>query len=257
MTPELIAIIILGILTLRQSCAIRSELLAALREASQERTKLRKQIFQLKGSVTERAEQSAGEQQIDDVKQGEQALPCDIVLTRGHGLLSRVIRFFTRSIGERRTKVNHVGIVVKTGAPPGEAIIVEALRKVRRHSLKDSYGAGRTAVAIYRPTNLTEKQSKLIVAAADNYVGHSYGYLKIILHLFDWVFQGPYLFRSLGCMDRYPICSWLVAHSYAKAGKNFGVDPGAASPDDIWDFVTKSRKYTCVRELSPLESCDA
>ena len=41
--------------------------------------------------------------------------PGDIFLTRGPGLLSRLIRFFSRSIGESRTKVNHAGLVVKEG----------------------------------------------------------------------------------------------------------------------------------------------
>ena len=38
-------------------------------------------------------------------------------------------------------------------------------------------------------------------------------------------------------MDRYPICSWLVAHAYGAAGVHFDVPPGAATPDDIWDYV--------------------
>ena len=57
--------------------------------------------------------------------------------------------------------------------------------------------------------------------------------------------------RRLGRLDRYPICSWLVAHSYKKAGKHFGFSARAASPDDIWDFVTDSAHYTCIRELRP------
>ena len=53
-------------------------------------------------------------------------------------------------------------------------------------------------------------------------------------------------------MDRYPICSWLVAHAFAKAGKTFGVPPGMASPDDIWDFVNEEpEKYS---EIMPLGS---
>jgi len=41
--------------------------------------------------------------------------PNDIFLTRGPGLLSRLIRFFSRTIGESRTKVNHAGVVAKEG----------------------------------------------------------------------------------------------------------------------------------------------
>jgi hypothetical protein len=50
-----------------------------------------------------------------------------------------------------------------------------------------------------------------------------------------------------------PVCSWLVAQAYAKAGETFGVPPGAASPDDIWDYVTAHpKKYLMLHPLAPL-----
>ena len=107
-------------------------------------------------------------------------------------------------------------------------------------------------MAIYRPTNLTDEEQTQILMAANSYAGKRYGYLKIFLHFFDWLLVGEYAFRRLGRMDRYPICSWLVAHSYKKAGKHFGVPARAANPDDIWDFVTDSAHYSCIRELRPL-----
>jgi len=60
--------------------------------------------------------------------------PGDIFLTRGCDLISRAIRFFTKSIGEKRTKVNHVGLVVQRGNIK-TAIVVEAQSKVVRHKL--------------------------------------------------------------------------------------------------------------------------
>jgi len=61
--------------------------------------------------------------------------PGDIFFTRGPGLFSRAIRFFTRSIGEKRSKVNHVGVVVEEGGiqtavvdQGQEAPVVEAVR---------------------------------------------------------------------------------------------------------------------------------
>jgi hypothetical protein len=91
------------------------------------------------------------------------------------------------------------------------------------------------------------------VAAAERYVGRRYGYLKMLAHLLDWLFLGVYLFRRIASMDRYPICSWVVAHAYGKTGRHFGVAPGAASPDDIWDYVVAHpQEYRCVRALAPL-----
>ncbi len=180
--------------------------------------------------------------------------PCDVFLTCSRSLLGRAIRFATRGIGESRSMVNHVGIIVETGSPD-EAVGLEALSTVKRHRLWNQYGPGSSSdVAVYRPLNLTVEEKTIIIAAAEEYVGRTYGYLKIAAHLLDWLFFGVYFFRRLARMDDYPICSWLVAHSFEAAGKNFGLPPGKASPDDIWDFViTNPEKYRVVHSLGPLE----
>jgi hypothetical protein len=178
--------------------------------------------------------------------------PPDIFFTRGHSLLSRAIRFFTRGIGESRTLVNHVGLVVE-GGTVHEAVVVEALSRVVRHRLWDRYAGRRDDVAVFRPTNLTASEVATIVAAAEAYHNKKYGALKILAHLADWLLLGAFVFRRLAVKDNYPICSWVVAHAYKKAGKDFRVHERAASPDDIWDFVTKNTdKYVQVRDLRPL-----
>ena len=177
--------------------------------------------------------------------------PGDIFLTRGYGLISKAIRFFTRSIGEKRTKVNHVGLVVQRGDMK-TAIVVEALYKVMRHKLWSQYGSPKKdCVAVYRATNLTAEQVKDIVAEAEKQVGKKYGYCMIVAHLKDWLFLGIYLFRRLIPGNKYPICSWVVADAFAKVGKDFGVEVGMATPDDIWDFIEKNtEKY---KEIHPLK----
>ena len=50
-------------------------------------------------------------------------------------------------------------------------------------------------------------------------------------------------------IDNDPICSWLVAKCYQVVGKRFGVDADAASPDDIWDYVSTNKNYRCMRAL--------
>ena len=149
--------------------------------------------------------------------------PGDIFLTRGCGFISKAIRFFTRSIGEKRTKVNHVGIVVQSGDMK-TAIVVEAQSKVVRHKFWSQYGPPKKdLIAVYRATNLTAEQIKDIVAEAEKQVGKKYGFLMIAAHLKDWLFLGIYLFRRLIPGDKYPICSWVVADAFAKVGKDFGV----------------------------------
>ena len=179
--------------------------------------------------------------------------PGDVFLTRGYSFISRVIRFFTRDAGEKRTRVNHVGVVVEAGEIT-TAIVVEALSLVKRHRLWAQYGPPRKdGVAVYRVTNLTPDEIEIIVTTAERQVGKKYGYLKIVAHFLDWLLQGAYVFRRLVPDGKYPICSWLVAHAFSEAGKHFDVEPGAATPDDIWDFIVENPdKYTQVHPLVPL-----
>ncbi len=182
-----------------------------------------------------------------------QLKPADIFLTRGNSFLSKAIRFFSRTIGESRTKVNHVGMTVDEGSLH-DCKVVEALSKVKEHTLWDQYGPLKTdLVAVFRPTNLTLEEISLIVKTAKKQVGRKYGYLKIVAHLLDWILLGAYLFRRLTNDGNYPICSWLVAHAYSKANKDFGCDVGAAEPDDIWDFVIKNPdKYQEIYHLGSI-----
>ncbi len=175
--------------------------------------------------------------------------PCDIFLTKGTSFVSRAIRRFTRSFGEKRTEANHVGIIVQRGTVHS-AVAVEALTKVKRHALRRYAKKRTTKVAVFRPTNLTPEDVEVIVAKAESYVGRKYGWLKIVAHLGDWCLKGAYVFRRLTKDDSYPICSWVVAHAFLAADKRFGVPAGAANPDDIWDFVTTNpEKYDQVRAL--------
>lgn len=173
----------------------------------------------------------------------------DIFFTRGHSLVSRAIRWFTRRLGEKRTQVNHVGVVVSDG-PPDDVLIIEALSKVRKHKLI-RYATKQDEVAVFRAIDLSEEDKRVIVDAALDYEGRSYGWDKIVAHFLDWMLFGAYFFRRFARMDEYPICSWLVAHSFKKAGRDFGVPPGAADPDDIWDFSTANPdRFDCIRPLS-------
>jgi hypothetical protein len=178
--------------------------------------------------------------------------PGDIFLTRGCGCISKAIRYITRSVGEKQTKVNHVGLVVQRGDIKS-AIVVEALSKVMRHTLWSQYGGPpkKDFVAVYRATNLTAEQVKDIVAEAGKHVGKKYGTYMIVAHFFDWLLLGVYFFRRLIPGNKYPICSWVVADAFANAGKDFGVEVGMATPDDIWDFIEKNpAKY---KEIYPLK----
>jgi len=167
----------------------------------------------------------------------------DVFLTRSKSLLGWLIRVCTRSFGERRSKLNHVGIVVEPGGMR-EAMVVEALSKVKRHRLWEQYGVPKKAwVSVYRAKNVTPEEMEIIVAEAKEQVGKKYGWFKIVMHFLDWCLTGVYFFSWFARSKKYPICSWLVACAYGAAGYDFGVPNEAADPDDIWDFVNERTDY--------------
>lgn len=201
--------------------------------------------------------------------------PCDVFLTRGNSLLQRAVRVCTRSIGERRTVVNHVGLVVTEGTLR-TAEVIEALTTVRWHRLWEKYGPPekgsfvihrstkpweveiwkrygaprKDLVTVYRPLNLTEQEVDTIVKSAKEEIAKTYDFLKLVAHLLDYLFFGTTFFRSLTEKRPDPICSGLVARAFEKAGKNFGVKSGLAQPDDIWDFIQGNKdKYSLVFPL--------
>ncbi len=167
-------------------------------------------------------------------------LPCDILLTRSKSKLGALIRFFTRRPFEDKSVASHCGIFSEEG-DLDTAILIEAQSNCNKHSMKEAYGSDEsTELCIFRPINLTDEEKALILAKANFYVNKKYGYFKLLLHLGDWLLGGLYLFRRLGRMDNYPICSYVVSHAFGAANKTFGIANDAASPDDIWDFCLKN-----------------
>jgi len=175
-------------------------------------------------------------------------LPGDIVFTQAPTLLGRLIRRFTRAEGEQKTETNHCGVITSGGyflsKKVPSAWIVEALTKVKYHSLRKAYIGSKNKIMIYRPINLTYNMKLIIQQQAERYIGKSYGYFKIVLHFFDWIIGNRQFFRRLMVLDKYPICSYLVAKSFSAIGADFGIKAKFASPDDILDFCQRNEdKY--------------
>lgn len=176
--------------------------------------------------------------------------PSDIFFTRGYGLFSRLIRLGEKNPGDLISIINHTGISTESGTLK-TANVIEALWKVEHHTLWEQYNGKRDEVAIFRPLFLNDEEKKIIVNKALDYKGRDYGWLKIVTHAADFFFGGTYLFRRITNDDKYPICSWVVAHAYGKVGYHFGCDPGQANPDDIWDYcINHPNKYQYIFPLN-------
>jgi len=163
----------------------------------------------------------------------------DIFFTRSEHWLSKTIRKLTCSKGEAATVANHIGIIGYEGDDL-RAWGIEALGTgVKFHRLIDRYSPT-DEICVFRATNLTTVEVDAIYLEACKMVNRPYGYGKLILHALDWCIGGKYFFRRIGGLDAFPICSYLVADAFKAAGKDFGVSVGAASPDDIWDFIASN-----------------
>jgi hypothetical protein len=158
----------------------------------------------------------------------------DIIGVRSKGLLSRGIAIGSLSIGESKTRLSHVGIITK-GGTCREALITEALTKVVERPLLAYLG---TRMVVYEPL-ISDVRRELLMSKAIKYRGQTYGYLKIVAHFLDFCLNGAYVFRRLCLMDRYPICSWLVANCYKSIGIDLGKPVNEIQPDDIDDFCLK------------------
>lgn len=171
----------------------------------------------------------------------------DIVLTRSPSWLGKAIRVLTREPGESKTIYNHVGLIVNDAYSVDHAVIVEALgRGVKQRVFAKAYpkdGPIRVAVYRHQDAGLGNRAASFIV----HQVGQRYGYLKLLFHAADRVvFAGKLrVFRRLGMVARWPICSMLVAGAYREAGYSFG-RPASVQPDDIADIVEASDQWSRV-----------
>jgi len=179
----------------------------------------------------------------------------DIVHIQRDTILSKTIRIFGSARGEGKTWASHSALVL---GPKRGVAVIEALTKVKINSLL-KYSRQNIRFVIYRmPKGLNENQKKVIREKALEYRGRNYGYFKILAHALDRLLNNKYFFRQLALMDKYPICSWLVAYVYYRSvGLRFDSAPNAAQPDDILDYCVKNNwdlvwadSESSLRELS-------
>jgi hypothetical protein len=157
----------------------------------------------------------------------------DIVFTRGDSLLAKAIRWAETEPGEEPTETNHVGVITKTGSLHS-AEITEALWKVQTAPMYVRYHK-QGKVAVFRPLNVEDEGIEEIQAEALAHVGQTYGWWKLVFHLAARLTRWQWV-KSLLFVDSRPICSYLVALAYQKAGLTFGIEGRSADPDEMMDY---------------------
>lgn len=170
----------------------------------------------------------------------------DVVFVRGQGVLQRLIRWAETEPGEEATWANHVAVVVKAGwlVPPdpserrGLAETVEALWRVEHNRWWNRHKADKGCeVMVYRHGNMTPDQVEHVTRYAMNQVGNKYGWWKLGVHLADrLIFGGKTRLSRWLCVDKRPICSYLVARAFEVVGIGFGMPAAVATPDEQLDW---------------------
>lgn len=184
-----------------------------------------------------------------------QPQPADIVAIQGCGWISRAICEATHS------QVSHVGMV--TGHSYDEVpIVTEALTKVVTHGWPKCI-ANAEHVWLIRDNALSPEQRESIAHTARSFTGDSYGYADLGLAYLDCAFETRWFTDHLtwGWLNKFPICSYVVAEAYYQAsimfgltsipklsywisrrliiGRGKGLNPQSVFPSDIFEFAVK------------------
>ena len=170
----------------------------------------------------------------------------DIVLVRGKGWFANRILAVASELDGELAAVSHAGIFIC------EKHVIEAL--FSRGVVTSLYPHDFSGVdyAIASPKNITEYEREILALTALTFSSKTYGYLKIVGQLLDYLTKSRWFTR--GNITGDPICSYVVAESYRTIGKDFDVDAASATPDDIWDFVTTNPdKYEVVCATPEME----
>lgn len=190
-------------------------------------------------------------------------LPGDVFFTRSSSLLGRLIRWAETDPAEESTWANHVGLVVSSGwiAPPSSpfvrerlAGVVESLWHTESWCWYDAHkwDSGNT-IRVYRHRALSRSESMThaVIGRALEFVGLKYGWWKLIAHLVDrMAFSGRKTVSNFLQIDKRPICSYTAAKSFARGGVSFGMEPEAATPDEMMDACENNGEWFLVGEYT-------
>ena len=181
----------------------------------------------------------------------------DIIFTADDSIVSRAIRYFQRSRGEKPTRVHHTGLITKCG-DGRSAVIVESNIIVKQSRFDVAYGNGKTRIWVARARGLTSNASYNIKHEAENFVGSWYGFRLLPFYLGDKLVEkliggNSFIFRRLYARmlksDR-EVCSSLVKDVWVRNTSkelHFNIPTDYPTPNEIWEAVTQNDNYDIYR----------
>lgn len=174
----------------------------------------------------------------------------DVFIERGHQVLSRLIRWFTKSdynhaglifimTPERRDLLTTYGLKIPE-SQLGQLCVVEASLKVQVRLLKERLEE-ESEITLARCLRLTRSNRESVVRTALGFVGQRYGVLRLLRYGWD-ILTNTKGVRKMA-LDMM-VCSYLVAFAYAVVGISFGVTPRECTPEDIARTIREDKDWT-------------
>jgi len=171
----------------------------------------------------------------------------DIICVNGDSLFKSIIGWFSRSHNEPKTYAKHIA-----GLKDNETVS-EAVWTVKETSIHE-WNISHKQFEVWRKKDISEKDKKIIYDYLNSKHGNIYGGWKLFLFASDFLLtkilrkrKDVYLFRKLGFIEDFPICSWLYAYAYDNIGYRFGgYEPNRIDPDTMRDKMLKSDEWEMI-----------
>jgi len=158
----------------------------------------------------------------------------DILAVRGRGWLSDGIAKAEYSKSEPAHGVTHVGLFLAPGNDTSDAVVIEALNRVKTNVLRTSTYSVAHAYVLH-DLSLTDLQRSSLLEMACTFSAKDYGWSDLIA---QWLSART---GSFWWLDHWPwsqvICSYVVAADYASLRLDFEVLTGRCKPSDIMAFA--------------------
>jgi hypothetical protein len=171
----------------------------------------------------------------------------DVICVNRKSLFGKLVAWFSREPGEERVYSTHI-----SGFKYPDTISEAGLTVKDTNYLK--WFDNHKRFEVWRKKHLTKFEQHVIQEYLNKYKGNIYGGLKLLLFLADFSLtkllrkrKDIYLFRRIGFIEDFPICSWLYSYAYDKIGYKFGgYEAKRLDPDTMRDVMVDSEEWELI-----------
>lgn len=168
-----------------------------------------------------------------------------LFVTDNKSIFKRLVGWFTRSRGEKKTKAKHVAAMSTPFS------VIEALWTVKESS-RHFWTHEHDEFEIWRNVNWTHDEREELAKAMQKRKGNIYGFWKLFLIAGDCMLskftpKEVFFFRKVMFSNSFPICSWLYAYEAENVlDYTFDMPSEWTDPDSMRDHCLKSSEWKLI-----------